>query len=582
MSPAAFWQIALELLVAAAISVPFGHYLARVFQDQKTVLDPILDPVDRLIYRLIGKDVVSQAMDWKGYAVNMLLTNLLMGLLIYMILSWQGHLPWNPLHFPDVDPFLAFNTAASFITNTNWQNYGGESTLSLFSQMTAITFPMFTSAATGFVVAIAFFRALGPPRDKGGNLGNFYRDFVRVLTRVFLLPCLLITPILVWQGSPETLTGMVTAHLVQGGTQHIPMGPVADLEVIKHLGTNGGGFFNANSAHPFENPTPLSNIIETLLMMVTPMALVIAFGRMVGNPKLARVMYGVMASMLTVAVFVAVIAEQHGTPLLAHAGLMRHTGGGQMGGNMVGKEVRFGITQSAIFDTVSTAFTTGTVNSMLDSYTPIGGMVSLVQMMLNCVFGGKGVGVLNFLMYGLFAVFIAGLMVGRTPEFLGRKIEKREIVLASLALLVHPLIILVPTAWSLVAPYGVSSLGNSGSHGLSEVLYAFTSAAANNGSAFAGLNGNTPWYNVSLGLVILFGRYASIIFMLALGGSLAAKPRVHETIGTLKTDTALFGGFWFATIIVVGALTFFPGLVLGPIAEFFALYAHHASVGAIR
>ncbi len=582
MSPGAFWQIVLELLVAGAISVPFGHYLARVFQDQKTILDPVLDPVDRLIYRLIGRDVVDQAMDWKGYAANMLLTNLLMGLLIYTILSWQGHLPWNPLHFPDVGPFLAFNTAASFITNTNWQNYGGESTLSLFSQMAAITFPMFTSAATGFVVAIAFFRALGPARDKGRNLGNFYRDFVRVLTRVFLVPCLFITPILVWQGSPETLTGMVTAHLVQGGLQHIPMGPVADLEVIKHLGTNGGGFFNANSAHPFENPTPLSNIIETLLMMVTPMALVVAFGRMVGNPKLARVMYGVMGSMLVAALFIAVAAEQRGTPLLAHAGIMQHAGAGQMGGNMVGKEVRFGITQSAIFDTVSTAFTTGSVNSMLDSYTPIGGMVSLVQMMLNCVFGGKGVGILNFLMYGLFAVFIAGLMVGRTPEFLGKKIEKREIVLASLALLVHPLIILVPAAWSLTVPYGVSSLGNTGPHGLSEVLYAFTSAAANNGSAFAGLNGNTPWYNVSLGLVILFGRYASIIFMLALGGSLAAKPPVQETVGTLKTDTVLFGGFWFATVVVVGALTFFPGLVLGPIAEFFALYAHHGALGGVR
>ncbi|WP_297373765.1 potassium-transporting ATPase subunit KdpA [Acidiferrobacter sp.] len=582
MSQAAFWQIVLELLAAGALSVPFGHYLARVFQDQKTLLDPILDPVDDLIYRLIGRDVVSQAMDWKGYAVNMLLANLLMGLLIYVILSWQGHLPGNPLHFPDVDPFLAFNTAASFITNTNWQNYGGGATLSLFSQMAAITFPMFTSAATGFVVAIAFFRALAPARDKGYKLGNFYRDFVRVLTRVFLLPCLFITPILVWAGSPETLTGMVTAHLIQGGVQHIPMGPVADLEVIKHFGTNGGGFFNANSAHPFENPTPLSNIIETLLMMVTPMALVITFGRMVGNRKLARVMYSIMASMLVVALFIAVIAEQRGTPLLAHVGLMQHAGGGQMGGNMVGKEVRFGITQSAIFDTVSTAFTTGAVNSTLDSYTPLGGMVSLVQMMLNCVFGGKGVGVLNFLMYGVFAVFIAGLMVGRTPEFLGKKIEKREIVLASLALLIHPLIILIPTAWSLMAPYGAHSLGNSGSHGLSEVLYAFTSAAANNGSAFAGLNGNTPWYNVSLGLVMLFGRYASIIFMLAIAGSLAAKPSVQETIGTLKTDTALFGGFWFATIVVVGALTFFPGLVLGPIAEFFALYAHHALSGVVR
>lgn len=579
ISANAFWQIAIELLLAGAISVPFGRYLARVFQEQKTLLDPVFDPIDRLIYRLIGPDAVQEGMDWKGYAFHMLLTNLLMGLLIYVILSFQAHLPWNPLKFPDVQPFLAFNTAASFITNTDWQNYGGESTLSLFSQMAAITFPMFTSAATGLVMAIAFFRALAPNRDPGHVLGNFYRDFVRVLTRVFLLPCLLVTPILVWQGSPETLTGMVTSHLIQGGVQHIPMGPVADLEVIKHLGTNGGGFFNANSAHPFENPTPLSNVLETLLMMVGPMALVVAFGRMVRNPKLGRVIYAVMASMLVVAVFTAVIAEQRGTPLLAHAGLRQHASAGQMGGNMVGKEVRFGITQSALFDTVSTAFATGTVNSMLDSYTPAGGMVSLVQMMLNCVFGGLGVGMLNFLMYGIFAVFIAGLMVGRTPEFLGKKIEKREIVLASLALLVHPLIILVPTAWSLMAPYGVSSLGNAGSHGLSEVLYAFTSAAANNGSAFAGLNGNTPWYNVALAVVILVGRYASIIFMLALGGSLAAKPRVLETVGTLKTDTALFGGFWFATIVVVGALTFFPGLVLGPIAEF---YARHASIGAIR
>lgn len=575
MAPGAFWQISILLVVAGGISIPFGAYLARVFSNQKTVLDPFLGPLDRILYRLIGREAVGRPMNWKGYAVNMLLTNLLMGLLIYVILSWQGHLPFNPLHFPDLNPFLAFNTAASFITNTNWQNYAGESTLSLLSQMAAITFPMFTSAATGLVVAIAFFRALSPIHN-AQNLGNFYYDFVRVLTRVFLLPCLLITPILVWQGAPETLVGSVTAHMMQGGIQHIPMGPVADLEVIKHLGTNGGGFFNANSAHPFENPTPLSNIIETLLMMVTPMALVVTFGRMVGNRKLARVMYSVMGLMLVAAILTAVIAEQSGTPLLAHAGLMQHPGEGQVGGNMVGKEVRFGITQSALFDTVSTAFTTGTVNSMLDSYTPIGGMVSLVQMMLNCVFGGKGVGVLNFLMYGIFAVFIAGLMVGRTPEFLGKKIEKQEIILASLALLVHPLIILIPTAWSLAAPYGVSSLGNSGSHGLAEVLYAYTSAAANNGSAFAGLNGDTPWYNVTLGLVMLVGRYASMIFMLALGGSLAAKPAVQETIGTLRTDSALFGGFWLATIIVVGALTFFPGLVLGPIAEAFSLYARHA------
>lgn len=573
MTPSAFWQIVILLVVAGSLSIPFGIYLARVFGNQPTFLDPLLNPLDRLFYRIIGARTVQSPMNWKGYATHMLLTNVVMGVLIYLILSFQSHLPWNPLHFADVDPFLAFNTAASFITNTNWQNYGGESTLSLFSQMAAITFPMFTSAATGFVVAIAFFRAL-IAKDSGKNLGNFYHDFVRVLTRVFLLPCLLITPILVWQGSPETLHGVVVAHLVQGGVQHIPLGPVADLEVIKHLGTNGGGFFNANSAHPFENPTVITNLIEMLLMMVTPMALVVAFGRMVNQRKLARVMYSVMGVMLVVALFVAVIAEQDGTPLLAHAGLMLKPGHGQMGGNMVGKDVRFGITQSAMFDTISTAFTTGSVNSMLESYTPIGSMVALVQMMLNCVFGGKGVGILNFLMYGIFAVFIAGLMVGRTPEFLGKKIEKREIVFASLALLVHPLIILIPTAWALAAPYGISALTTGSSSGLSEVLYAFTSAAANNGSAFAGLGSNTPWYNVMLGLVMLVGRYAPIIFMLAVGGSLAAKPAVQATVGTLKIDTALFGGFWLATIVVVGALTFFPVLVLGPIAEFFAMHAH--------
>ena len=576
MTADAFWQIVAIVLIAASLSVPFGRYLAHVFMGERTFLDPLLDPVDRLLYGIIGPAQTSRPMDWKDYAVHMLLTNVLMGVLIYAILIFQGHLPLNPLHFAGVNPELAFNTAASFITNTNWQNYGGESTLSLFSQTAAITFPMFTSAATGLVVAVAFFRSLAAA-DGGRNLGNFYRDFVRALTRVFLLPCLILTPVLVWQGSPETFTGQAIAHLVQGGLQHIPMGPVASLEVIKHLGTNGGGFFNANSAHPFENPTIITNVLEMLLMMLTPMSLVVAFGRMVRNPRLARVIYGVMAIMLMAALFIAVSAEQGGTPVLAGAGVAIVHGGGQPGGNMVGKEVRFGNTQSAMFDTVSTAFTTGTVNSMLDSYTPVGGMVSLVLMMLNCVFGGKGVGLINFLIYGIFAVFIAGLMVGRTPEFLGKKIEKREILLASLALLVHPLIILVPAAWSLMAPYGVSALGNTSMHGLTEVIYAFTSTAANNGSAFAGLSGNTPWYNIALGVVMLIGRYVSIIFMLALGGSLAAKPAVSETVGTLRTDTLLFGTFWLATILLVGALTFLPALVLGPIAEYFAMHAHLVS-----
>ncbi len=574
MTASGFWQIALVLGIAFGLSIPFGAYLARVFRGERTWLDPILNPVDAFLCRIVGRRTTALPMDWKGYAVSMLVTNAMMGLLVYLILSIQGVLPWNPLRFSGLNPFLAFNTAASFITNTDWQNYAGESALSLFSQMAAITFPMFAAAATGLVAAIAFFRALAAPADGGRNLGNFYHDFIRALTRVLLPLCLVVTPVLVWQGSPETLTGVAVAHLMQGGVQHIPLGPVADLEVIKQLGTNGGGFFAANSAHPFENPTPLTNVVEILLMMVTSLSLVVTFGIFVGQRRLAWVMYAVMGVLLVGGIAVTVCAEQAGTPALAASGIMLQAGHGQMGGNMVGKETRFGVTGSALFDTVSTAFTTGSVNSALDSYTPLGGMVSLGQMMLNCVFGGKGVGTLNFLMYGIFAVFIAGLMVGRTPEFLGKKLERREIVLAALALLIHPLIILLPAAWALASPYGVSALGNAASHGLSEILYAFTSAAANNGSAFAGLQANTPWYNSVLGLVMLIGRYVSIILMLALGGSLAAKPSVSATAGTLRTDTALFGGFWLATIIVVGALTFLPALVLGPLAEIFMMHPH--------
>jgi K+-transporting ATPase ATPase A chain len=469
-----------------------------------------------------------------------------------------------------MEPILAFNTAISFITNTDWQGYGGETTLSNFSQMAAITFPMFTSATTGFVVAMAFIRGF-TVRDGGANLGNFYRDLIRFTTRVLMPAAFVLALLLIQQGEPQTLAAGAVAHTVQGAEQTIALGPVASLETIKHLGTNGGGFFNANAAHPFENPTPLTNLVQALLMIVLPSSIVLCFGEMIGNRRQGWVLYGVMAAMLLMFLPVVVAPEQGGTPLLAKAGIETTAAVNDPGGNMEGKEVRFGIVQSGLFAAVTTLFTTGSVNSMHDSYTPLGGMGTFIGMMLQCVFGGKGVGFLAALVFGIIGVFIAGLMVGHTPQFLGKKIEKPEIVLISLTLLIHPLVILAPTGWSVVAPYGVAAMGNAAMHGYSEVLYAFTSSAANNGSAFAGLNANTAWYNLATAAVILLGRYPPIIFMMALAGSVAAKPTTPATSGTLRTDTLKFGAFWFGTILVVGALTFVPALVLGPIAEFFAM-----------
>jgi K+-transporting ATPase ATPase A chain len=375
----------------------------------------------------------------------------------------------------------------------------------------------------------------------------------------------------VWQGSPQTLDASVVAHPVQGGEQTIALGPVASFETIKHIGTNGGGFFNANASHPYENPTPLTNLVLILLMMSLPSALVVCFGVMIGRRRQGWILYGVMAAMLFMFLPLAILPEQSGTPMLAKAGIETAASAAQPGGNMEGKEVRFGIAESGLFAGITTTFTTGSVNAMHDSFTPLGGMGTMIGMMLQCVFGGKGVGFLNALMFGLIAVFIAGLMVGRTPEFLGKKIERTEIILLALALLIHPLVVLAPSSWSIIAPYGVSSLNNAAMHGYSEVLYAFVSSAANNGSAFAGLNGNTPWYNLALGFTILIGRYPPIIFMMAVAGSIAAKPTVAPGIGVLRTDTVQFGVFWLAIILIVGALSFFPALVLGPIAEFFAM-----------
>jgi potassium-transporting ATPase potassium-binding subunit len=570
MSMQSWLQIGLVLLIVFLLSIPAGRYLAAIVMDRKTWIDPIFDRIDNAIYLLIGREATRRPMNWKAYTFHMLATNLFMALLIYLILVFQDHLPLNPLKFPGMEPILAFNTAISFITNTDWQSYGGETTLSNFSQMAAITFPMFTSATTGFVVAMAFIRAF-TVKDGGADLGNFYRDLVRFTTRVLLPISLVLAVFMIWQGAPQTLAASVAAHPIQGGEQTIAIGPVASMETIKHLGTNGGGFFNANAAHPFENPTPLSNWVLMTLMALLPSALVICFGHMIGNRRQSWVLYGVMGTLLLLILPVTIAAEQAGTPTLFQAGIEMRATGDQSGGNMEGKEVRFGIAESGLFGVVTTSFTTGSVNAMHDSFTPMGALPPFIGMMLQNIFGGKGVGFLAALVYGLIAVFVAGLMVGRTPEFLGKTIERPEIVMVSLALLIHPLVILAPSSLSMVIPYGVSALGNAAMHGYSEVLYAYASSAANNGSAFAGLNTDTPWYNLSLGLVILIGRYPPIIFMMAVAGSIAAKPTLAMTTGTLRTDTVKFGAFWLGTILVVGALTFFPALVLGPIAEAFAM-----------
>jgi len=565
-------QIVLTLVLAFLISIPAGRYLACVFIGGATLVDRIFDPLDDLLYRAVGRKATSRAMDWKAYTLHALASNLAMAVIIYLILVFQDRLPLNPLHLTGVEPLLAFNTTVSFITNTDWQSYGGETTLSVFSQMAAITFPMFTSAATGFVVAMAFIRAF-TVTDGGADLGNFYRDLIRLTTRILIPVSLVVAVFSVGQGIPQTLQSVVAAYPLAGGTQTIALGPVAALESIKHLGTNGGGYFNANAAHPYENPTPLTNVVFMLLMATLPAAIVVCFGAMIGRPRQGWVLYAVMGAMLLSFVPLAITSEQAGTPALAHAGIALAPTPDQPGGNMEGKETRFGIAASSLFATITTAFTTGSVDAMHDSFTPLGSIPLFGGMMLQSVYGGKGVGFLNALIFGIIAVFVAGLMVGRTPEFLGKKIERPEIILVSLALLIHPLVILAPSAWSVVAPYGLAALGGAGAHGYSEILYAFASAAANNGSAFAGLNANTPWYNLALGFTILIGRYPPIIFMLAVAGSIAAKPTIATTVGTLRTDTVKFGVFWLAVILIVGALSFFPALVLGPLGEYFTLKA---------
>ncbi|NQX60350.1 potassium-transporting ATPase subunit KdpA [Paenibacillus qinlingensis] len=550
-------QVVVTLGIIMLLVKPVGSYLVKVFGYEKSGLDRVFGPFERVSYRIMGVKE-DEAMGWKKYVGAVLLVNFVMMLLMYAVFRLQKYLPLNPDGIGNMPPALAFNTAVSFITNTNWQAYSGENAMSYLSQMVGLTFPMFTSAATGFAIAVAFTRGLVGRQD---NLGNFYVDITRAITRVFLPLSFIVALILVFQGVPQTLLGAVQATTIEGAGQTITRGLVASFESIKHIGTNGGGWFGTNAAHPFENPTPVANLIHIICMMLLPTSLVYAFGLMIKNKKQGWTIFAAMGIIFVVMVATVFYAEYKGVPAVDALGVH---------GNMEGKEVRFGPSESALFTAVTTAATTGSVNNMHESLTPLGSIVPFAEMMLNNVFGGKGVGLLNGLLYLILSVFICGLMVGRTPEFLGKKIEGKEIKLAAIAILTHPLIILAPTAWALIRPESITSIANQGTHGLSEVLYAFTSGAANNGSAFGGLTANTNFYNLGIGLVMLFGRYISIIAMLAIAGSLATKRVVPVTTGTLRTNTPLFMGIMIMIILVIGALTFFPALALGPIAEHLA------------
>lgn len=553
-------QIAISLLLFILLIIPLGKYLYKVSVKEKTFLDPVLNPVENMIYKATG--IKEDDMNWKTYIFALLATNVVMALIVYIILRIQGLGLLNPNGVESMEHSLSFNTAISFITNTNLQHYSGESGLSYLSQMVAITYLMFTSAGTGYTAAVAFIRGLSGKK----GLGNFFVDLVRIHTRILLPLSIIVTLLLVWQGAPQTLSSNLTVNTIEGKLQDIPLGPVASLEAIKHIGTNGGGFFGANAAHPFENPTPLSNLINMLSMMILPGALVFSLGHMVKNKKQSYTIFAAMSILFMLSLTVCYLAEKAGNPILGNLGL------NQLMGNMEGKEVRFGIAQSSLFTTVTTAFTTGTVNNMHDTLTPLGGLVPLWQMMLNVVFGGKGVGLMNMLMYIILTVFLCGLMVGRTPEFLGKKIEGKEMKLIAIGILVHPVVILIPSAIALLTQSGLAGITNPGFHGLSQILYEFTSSAANNGSGFEGLADNTMFWNISTGIVMFLGRYISIILLLAVAASLAEKKPIPVTDSSFRTDNSMFVVMLISIIIIVAALTFFPALALGPISEHLTLW----------
>src|ERR1700719_2316548 len=580
MSANGCFQIGFFLLVILLITKPVGLFLAQVFNGEKTFLDRLLRPIERLIYRLTGIDEKHE-MRWTEYAVSMLLFSGASMALLYLIERTQKFFPLNPQKFANLEPGLAFGTAASFTTNTNWQAYSGESTMSYFTQMAGLAYHNFASAAVGIAVAVAVIRGIA--RKETDKLGNFWVDTTRCLLWVLLPICLVGSLVFVSQGVIQNLKPYTTVDLVEPQTvqvtgtdgktttqtvtqQAIAQGPVASQEVIKEFGTNGGGFFGANSAHPFENPTPFSNFFQLVLIFAIPSGLTYTLGRMTGSQRHGWAVWAAMTFLFFVGVATAYWAEAKGNPLLA--GTDQHAGALQSGGNMEGKEVRFGIANSALFATVTTDASCGAVNSQHDSFTPLGGMVPLINIMLGeVVFGGVGAGLYGIFVFVVLAVFIAGLMVGRTPEYLGKKIEVYDVKMAMLAVLILTCTILVFSAIAVVKPYGTAGITNPGPHGLSQVLYAYVSSTGNNGSAFGGLNVTTNWYNTSTAVAQLLGRFFMIIPVLAIAGSLAKKRIVPESVGTFPVTGGLLSGLLVATVVIVGALTFFPALSLGPILE---------------
>lgn len=551
-------QFAIILVIMTGLVVVLGKWMARLFTN------PAHSFLERGTYRVLGVDP-SEKMSWKRYGMVLVLSNAAMMLLGYVLLRAQQYLPGDALARASQSPDLAFNTAASFITNTNWQAYSGESSLSNFSQMAVITFLMSVSAATGVAAAGGFIRGLS--RRSTGDIGNYWVDFTRVLYRLLLPLCFVMALIYVWQGMPQTLSADAVVATLEGAKQQIIMGPVASFETIKHIGTNGGGFFGMNAAHPFENPTPLTNTLHMLSMLLIPSALTYTLGSMIMRRSQGWAFFGAFVVMFVGFLALIYNAEYAGNPMLTPLGVDQTQTALQGGGNMEGKELRFGVAQSSMFAAVTTAATTGSVDSMHASYTPMGGFVPLAQMMLNNVFGGDGVGLINLVTYAILTVFLVGMMIGRTPEFLGKKVEAREMKYVMIAVLAHPLSILGFTAIACLVPATMESLANLGPHGFSEVLYAYTSGTANNGSAFAGLNANTPFFNTTIGLAMLVGRYFTLLPMLAVAGVMAAKNSIPASAGTLSTATPLFTGLLVFIVLIVGGLTFLPALALGPIVE---------------
>jgi potassium-transporting ATPase potassium-binding subunit len=581
MTANGWFQIGLYLLVIFGITRPLGAFMTRVFDRERTFLDPVLRPLEKLLYRWTGVDETHE-MPWTEYTLAMLLFSGVSMLLLYVIERGQHWLPWNPQKLAAVPPDLAFNTAASFTTNTNWQAYTPETTMSYFTQMAGLAYHNFISAAAGIAMAIALIRGIA--RREKDTIGNFWVDLTRAILWVLLPVCLAVAPVFVSQGVIQNLKPYATAQLLDPQTvqvtgrdgkttqqrvteQIIPQGPAASQEAIKIFGTNGGGFFNANSAHPYENPTPLTNFLQLVLIFAIPSGLTYTLGRMTGSPRHGWAVWAAMAVLFAAGAASAYVAEAHGNPLLQ--GADQKVMALQSGGNMEGKEVRFGIANSALYATVTTDASCGAVNSMHDSFTPLGGMAPLINIMLGeVVFGGVGSGLYGMLVFVILTVFIAGLMVGRTPEYLGKKIEAYDVKMAMLSVLIFPLTILIFAAISVVSPkFGTSSITNPGPHGLTQILYAYTSGTGNNGSAFAGINANTLWYNTTIGFATLLGRFLSVIPVLAIAGNLARKKFVPASAGTFPVTTSLFTVLLVSVVLIVGALTFFPALSLGPVLE---------------